>query len=219
MRKIRVMYEKTGRAIYISHLDVMRTFQRSINRAGIDIKHTEGFNPHPYISIALPLSLGHTGKCEFLDMVINDDMGCGEIVSRLNSALPEGIRALSAYADASPVRNIAYSEYLLSLEYDSGVGKETAEKIKDLLKKDEIVVVKKSKRGENDVNIAPMIKSKKIEASEDKIEITAVLSAGSESLNPEYLIRAIKKYIPECAPDFCEFTRKNVYDEKMCEFR
>ena len=80
MRKMRVMYKKTGRAVYISHLDIMRTFQRALKRADIDVKHTEGFNPHPYISIALPLSLGYSGECEFLDMVVLDDMPCKEIL-------------------------------------------------------------------------------------------------------------------------------------------
>ena len=80
MRKIRVMYEKCGRAVYISHLDIMRTFQRVLTRVGIAVKHTEGFNPHQYISIALPLSLGYSGECEFLDMVVMDAMPCEEIV-------------------------------------------------------------------------------------------------------------------------------------------
>ena len=49
----RLLFSKTGRAKYISHLDLMRTFQRAFARAGIQIKHTEGFNPHPFVSIAL----------------------------------------------------------------------------------------------------------------------------------------------------------------------
>ena len=219
MRKMRVMYEKTGRAVYISHLDIMRTFQRAITRAGIDIKHTEGFNPHPYISIALPLSLGYTGKCEFLDMVINDDMKCDEIVRRMNKTLPEGIHAVSAYCDASPVRNIAYSEYLLTLDYDGGIKDKTLQALDLLLKKEEIVVMKKSKRGEIETNIAPMIKTAKIEENGNSIKIKAVLASGNTSLNPEYIIRAIEKYIPESVPDFYTFTRNNVYDENMREFR
>lgn len=219
MRKIRVLYEKRGRAIYISHLDIMRTFQRVLMRAGIAVKHTEGFNPHPYISIALPLSLGYTGECEFLDMVILDEMPCEEIVSRMNETLPEGIRALRAYENGSPVRNIAYSEYELSLEYDKGVSDEVVSALSELLSRSEIIVAKKSKRGITDTNIAPMIKRAEIKRGKGAVIINAVLSAGNTSLNPEYIIKAIEKYIPEYTPDFAEYTRKNVFDEKICEFR
>ena len=90
MGKLRFRFEKTGRAKYISHLDLMRTFQRAFLRAGIDVKHTEGFNPHPYISIVLPLSLGSESLCEYLDAEINGR--AAEAVKGLNSALPEGIR-------------------------------------------------------------------------------------------------------------------------------
>jgi len=219
MRKIRVMYKKLGRSVYISHLDIMRTFQRSLKRAGVDVKHTEGFNPHPYISIALPLSLGYGGECEFLDMVVLDDMPCEEIVSRLNAALPEGIEAVKAYEGGSPVREIAYSEYEISLEYDNGVSENTKAKLSELFLRDEIIVVKKSKRGECDTNIAPMIKSAEIVPLLDKVIIRCILAAGNTSLNPEYLIRAIEKYLPENKPDFAEFTRKNVLNEKLEGFR
>ena len=63
----RLLFSKTGRAKYISHLDLMRTFQRAFSRAGIQIKHTEGFNPHPFVSIALPLSVGYSSQCEILE--------------------------------------------------------------------------------------------------------------------------------------------------------
>ncbi len=219
MRKIRLFYKKLGRAVYISHLDIMRTFQRSLKRAGVDVKHTEGFNPHPYISIALPLSLGFNGECEFLDMVVLDDMPCEEIVSRLNEALPEGIEAVKAYEGGRPVREIAYSEYEISLEYDRGVSEDLKKALRELFAREEIVVVKKSKRGEVETNIVPMIKKAEVIPYLDKVVIRCILAAGNTSLNPEYLIRAIEKYIPERRPDFAEFTRKNVFTESLEEFR
>lgn len=220
MRKIRVMYKKLGRSVYISHLDIMRTFQRSLKRAGVDVKHTEGFNPHPYISIALPLSLGYNGECEFLDMVVLDDMPCEEIVARLNDSLPEGIEALIAYEGGSPVRDIAYSEYEISLEYDNGISDDGVKKLSELFYEDEIIVVKKSKRGETETNIAPMIRKTKVSGEGNKVEVSAILAAGNNvSLNPEYVIRAIEKYLPELTPDFAEFTRKNVLTESLASFR
>ncbi len=219
MCKVRVMYEKKGRAIYISHLDIMRTFQRVLTRAGIAVKHTEGFNPHPYISIALPLSLGYTGKCEFLDMVILDGMKSEEIVSRMNMTMPEGIEVKLVYENARPVREIAYSEFDISLEYDNGVPLGVVEKLCELFGRGEIVLMKKSKRGETETNIAPLIKSADVSAEGGDVRIKATLSAGNTSLNPEYIVKAIEKYLPDCTPDFAEFTRINVYDEKMREFR
>jgi len=219
MRKVRVMYKKEGRAVYISHLDIMRTFQRVLTRAGIAVKHTEGFNPHPYISIALPLSLGYSGECEFLDMVITDDMKNAEIVSRMNETLPEGIEVIRVYENGSPVRNIAYSEYNIMLEYDGGVKQDYIDAIAKLFSLPEIILMKKSKRGETETNIAPLIKSCKLTADKEKVCVNAILAAGNTSLNPEYMVRAIEKYIPEYAPDFAEFARKNVYDANLDEFR
>lgn len=219
MRKVRVMYEKKGRAIYISHLDIMRTFQRVLTRAGIAVKHTEGFNPHPYISIALPLSLGYTGECEFLDMVILDDMKNEEIVSRMNATMPEGIEVSRVYENYRPVREISYSEFDITLEYDNGVPLGVVKKLTEFFGREEIVLMKKSKRGETETNIAPLIKSVSVSAEGGNVRIKATLAAGNTSLNPEYIIKAIGKYLPECAPDFAEFTRINVYDEKMHEFR
>lgn len=219
MRKVRVMYKKEGRAVYISHLDIMRTFQRVLTRAGIAVKHTEGFNPHPYISIALPLSLGYSGECEFLDMVITDDMKNAEIVSRMNATLPEGIEVIRVYENGSPVRNIAFSEYIITLEYDGGVKPDCIDAIAKLFSLPEIVLMKKSKRGETETNISPLIKSCKFTSDKDKVYIDAILAAGNTSLNPEYIVRAIEKYIPEYAPDFAEFARKNVFDANLDEFR
>lgn len=219
MRKVRIMYKKAGRAIYISHLDIMRTFQRVLTRAGIAVKHTEGFNPHPYISIALPLSLGYTGVCEFLDLVIEDEMPDEEIVERMNKTLPEGIEAIRAYSDGRPVRDIAYSEFGITMEYDEGLPLSVIKKLKELFESEEIVVTKKSKRGEVETNIAPLIKSFDIEVAGEKLLAKVILASGNTSLNPEYLIRAIEKYLSDCKPDFAEFERKNVFDSDMKEFR
>ena len=64
MDKLRLRFEKTGRAVYISHLDLMATMQRAFSRAGLELKYSEGFNPHPLISILLPLSVGTASVCE-----------------------------------------------------------------------------------------------------------------------------------------------------------
>ena len=67
MPKHRLAFSKADTAKYISHLDLMRTFQRAFLRAGLPIKHTEGFNPHAFVSIPLPLSVGYSSACEVLE--------------------------------------------------------------------------------------------------------------------------------------------------------
>ena len=91
----RLLFEKTGNAIWISHLDLMRLFQRSFKRAGLPLKHTQGFNPRPSVSIALPLSVGVESKCELLDFEIDGlEVPCEKIASLLNPVLVDGVKVL-----------------------------------------------------------------------------------------------------------------------------
>ena len=100
MTDLRLRFEKRGKAAYLSHLDVLRTFQRAFLRAGIRVKHSEGFNPHPKMSIAAPLQLGCESVCEVLDASVLS--GPEDLPGALNPVLPEGLRVISA---AAPVQN------------------------------------------------------------------------------------------------------------------
>lgn len=219
MRKMRLLFKKEGRAAYISHLDTMRTLQRAIARAQITAKHTEGFNPHAYIAIALPLSLGYTSACEMMDFVLLDDTPGFDVVARLNRALPEGIVALEAYENGRKVREIASARYHITLEYDNGVSDALTETLKDFFARKPILIMKKSKRGEREVDITELIRRVSIEAKEGTVLLDATLAAGNESLNPELLVRAIRTYLPECAPDFERYHRFAVLDAQGAEFR
>jgi radical SAM-linked protein len=97
MDKLRLRFSKTGRAVYISHLDLMRTMQRSFLRAGYQLKYSEGFNPHAQISIALPLSVGTGSLCELMDFRLEGEPGLDDMPERLTAKMPEGVRALEAY--------------------------------------------------------------------------------------------------------------------------
>ena len=109
MDKLRLRFEKTGRAIYISHLDLMHTMQRAFSRAGYALKYSEGFNPHPQISIALPLSVGAASLCEIMDFRLKEDPDLTELPRKLTAALPEGIEVLEAY---EPERKTAQLKWL-----------------------------------------------------------------------------------------------------------
>ena len=92
----RLLFEKKGSAVWISHLDLMRLFQRAFKRADLPLKHTQGFNPRPSVSIALPLSVGVDSCCELLDFDLDGEtVPCNEIRERLNKTLVSGVRVLS----------------------------------------------------------------------------------------------------------------------------
>ena len=89
--EVRAFYRKEGRAKYISHLDLYRTVQRAFQRAKLPIWFTLGFNPHIYLTYALPLALGYEGVRESFDFRLTEDIPLPEAAARLNAAMPEGI--------------------------------------------------------------------------------------------------------------------------------
>ena len=95
--RLRLRFEKTGRAVYISHLDLMQTLQRAFSRAGYSLKYSEGFNPHPQISVALPLSVGAASLCELLDFRLTESTELSDMPEKLTAALPEGVTVTAAY--------------------------------------------------------------------------------------------------------------------------
>ena len=118
MDKYRMRFSKTGRAVYISHLDLMRTITRAFLRAECRLKYSEGFNPHPNISIALPLSVGCESVCEIMDFKMLEDMPCDEIKSRLSTQMPEGIEVLEVYEAERKVKEIKWLRVSGVFEYD-----------------------------------------------------------------------------------------------------
>ena len=115
----RALFEKTGNAIYISHLDLMRLFQRAFKRAGLPLTHTKGFNPRPSVSIALPLSLGVSSRCELLDFDLEGEkISNDQILEKLNACLTEGVRVLQVYDGGAKIGKIAYLDCVVDLEYD-----------------------------------------------------------------------------------------------------
>ena len=150
MPELRLRFEKTGKAAYLSHLDVLRTFQRAFIRAGIPVKHSEGFNPHPKMSIAAPLQLGCESVCEVLDVQILS--GPADLPAALNPVLPEGLRVVSAAPPVLGVGKIAWAEWELIFDRDC------AEAESLLRTGGPLVVEKKTKRGLNPLDLAPHIR-------------------------------------------------------------
>ena len=217
----RLLFEKKGNAIWISHLDLMRVFQRAFKRAGLPLTHTKGFNPRPSVSIALPLSLGVESSCELLDFDLEGEpVPMEEIRERLNAALIRGVRVLDVYGDGRKIRHLALLDCVLTLEYDQGVPAEAEKAIRELLNREEVCVEKKSKsKGLIQQNIIPMIRSVRLEEQGRELEIHARICCQEPALNPMQIPAAIEKYLPELKPDFVRCGRVEIYDGEETIFR
>ncbi len=211
----RLLFSKTGRAKYISHLDLMRTFQRAFQRADLTIKHTEGFNPHPFISILLPLSLGFSSQCEILEFQLLDSVSPDQVPARLNAVLPEGITVERCYEGVRKAKELAFVEYRLTLEYDSGTLSGASDAWQELLGRERLDVAKKSKKsktGETIVDVIPLVKSFSVTEGKNDLTVDAVISAQNPGLNPQLLLTALEREYPALAPDFVRYHRKAVLD-------
>ena len=217
----RLLFSKEAEAIWISHLDLMRLFQRSFKRAGLPLTHTKGFNPRPSVSIALPLSLGVESICELLDFELEGEtVSCQEIKDRLNNTLTEGVRILEVYENGAKLKHLSYLSCDVTLEYDAGYPNGTADRIRELFTMPELVVEKKGKNGITEQNIVPMIQE--ISATEEnpqEIKLQALICCQNPTLNPAQLVAAIAKYLPDLAPDFSRICRREIYKENKEIFR
>ena len=154
----RLLFEKAGKAIYISHLDTMAMFPRVFLRAGLHIKFTQGMSPHAYVSVALPLSVGMSSRCEILDFTLEEEQVALESLPELlNPYFPAGIRVLSAYDSDRKIKELRYLQCNVRLEYDNGAGDEVRERLNALFQRKELPVEKRSKKGITEVDIKPMI--------------------------------------------------------------
>lgn len=217
----RILFEKTGNAVYISHLDLMRLFQRAFKRAGLNLKHTQGFSPRAMVSIALPLSVGVESRCEVLDYELVDQaLSFEEIRDRLNATMPAGIRVLEAYDSPRKPKDLTHLDIAIRLEYDNGVPQGAAEAIWALFAREEIIVTKRGKNGPVDQNIVPMIFNLEVNGiSGQELELTARVCAQNPSLNPQLMVNAIEKELPDLRPDFTKISRREVIDPNGNIFR
>ena len=223
MHRHRLRYEKTGRGIYISHLDTMAMFQRAFLRAGLSIWQTEGYNRHAYVSIALPLSVGFSSTCEVLEFDLESDIPLTQVPDLLNQVLPEGIRVLECYPARDPFKLLRTLDWTITLEYDSGVPGQIGQALGEMLSLPSLVIQKpskKSKKGFTELDIIPMVHHWYIdETTEHRLVLKARLAAQNPSLNPQLLVDAFASRNPDLKPDFVRCHRDEVYLENGEVFR
>ena len=216
----RLLFEKQNDAVWISHLDLMRVFQRAFRRAGFLLKHTGGFNQHAYVALALPLSVGTESCCEIMDFELETEFVPEELRDRLNETLPAGVRVLEVYDSSCKLKELTHLHAQVTLEYDHGASAETETAITALFERDSLFVEKKTKRGMAEVDLKPMIQYLKvIRLSEQELMLDTVVCAQNPSLNPSQLVTAIEVHAPEHKPDFAKCRRLEVLKEDRTAFR
>ena len=217
----RALFEKKGNAIWMSHLDLMRLFQRAFKRAGLLLTHSHGFNPRPSVSFALPLSVGIESSCELLDFALeNCSFSSDEIKERLNQALVDGVRVVDIYDDGRKIRDLSLLQCQIDLEYEQPVTDDACHAIRALFSGDEVIVPKKTKSGIQDQNIITMIHRLHISrVGDNALRIDALICCQNPTLNPMQIPMAITKYLPEYTPAFTQCRRIEVFDIHNVPFR
>lgn len=216
----RALFEKVGSARFISHLDLMRLFQRAFKRAGLPLTHTQGFNPRPSVSIALPLSLGAESHCELLDFDLESPVPLEDIRDRLNAALIDGIRVREVYDNGAKIKYLALLQSWLTLEYDGGIPAGAEAAIGQLFARETLVLEKKNRNGVTQQDIIPMIRNLEISRiSEGELRLDVLHCCQNPSLNPMQLGAAIEKYLPELTPNYIRVCREEIYTEDKTVFR
>lgn len=214
--EIRIKFAKYDTMKFISHLEVMRYFQKAVRRSGLDVAYTEGFNPHQIMSFAAPLGVGQTSESEYFDIELHTAPSMEELVNRLNEVMTDGMRILSAEILPPPVPQVkretamalvAASSYLVMKKdgYEEELSKtELQEKFIEFISQKSIPVIKKSKKTEAEIDLVPFIFDANAEGKTTKFSgeyengtvFYMLLSAGSvNNIKPDTVMEAFYTYL------------------------
>ncbi len=195
--RIRIKYSKQGLMKFIGHLDMMRYFQKASRRAGIDVAYTEGMSPHMSMSFALPLGVGMTSDSEYVDVDLATPMPTDAIVEALNRSVPEGIhftqaREIPIGKAHKGMTVVARADYTLQIRPEYAWDDQWKDDFLKWLKKPEIMVMKKGKKTEKEIDIRPLIYEARFH--EDDGSLVLGLSAGLDrNIRPELVMQAFAR--------------------------
>ncbi len=217
MKNIRIWFKKTDTAKYISHLDLSRCMTRAIHKAKLPFWYTQGFNPHVFLTITMPISLGYTGLRESMDVkLVEDDYPFEDIITKLNQGLPKDVQVFDVTEVIMKPSEVNFSEYIVSIECESS--EIMKKEFEDLLSAETLITEKKTKKGIKEIDIKPEFQKNHFDCSDShKLQIKMILlSSNSGSINPKLLFDIYSdKYSHEIYP---EVTRINCYNKNMEEF-
>lgn len=230
---IRIKFAKYGTMKFISHLDVMRYFQKAVRRAELPVMYSEGFNPHQIMSFASPLGVGQTSEAEYFDLGLTESVPMDELCARLNATMTEGMYIIEAKVLPEPkpqvkretaMALVAASDYLVMLKdgYEEETDKEfLQQKFVEFLSRAEIPVVKKTKTAETELNLAQFLfgysaDGKPTEYSgsyENGLVFYMLLSAGSvNNIKPDTVMEAFYAFLgKEYNPNAYQIHRLETY--------
>lgn len=211
-----IKYSRDERVKYISHLDFIRTFHRAVRRAGLNMAFSEGFNPHPKMTIAMPLSVGVTSDCEYMKIGFEDGYTEDEIMEKLNKSFPIGYKVLAVkevFGKEIDFSKINRAVYEVEIECNDT---DLFDQDK-FMKNDSLLVMKKSKSGVKEADIRPHIynfSATKIDKT--KMKAIMCLGAGNDyNLKPDTVIDAMQKYTEGLTIDFfCSHRARVLAEDK-----
>lgn len=212
--KIRVKFSKLGYVRYVGHLDTMRMFQRAIRVAKLPVAYSQGFNPHSLVYFAMPLAVGVTSEGEYMEVVLQEEVTPEQVKESLGKVMVPGIKLLDVYAvedkTDSLMSLVAAADYVLTLKLPEAPAL-TAQALADKIQNsEELIVMKKGKKGISPVDIKPLIIESDLVQEEESIIMTLKVYAGSsKNLNPELLVKALV----EDNPYEMQLMRKELYTE------
>ena len=222
--KIRIKFRKYGIMKFIGHLDIMRYFQKAMRRADIDICYSSGFSPHMIMSFASPLGVGLTSDGEYLDIEIGNEQSSASAVKRLNAVMAEGIEVLSfrripEEKASNAMSLVAAADYEVRFRDEKFLPDNLAEAWTAFYHQSAIPIVKKTKKGERELDLKPLIYQAECRPSSDGSCIFLRLSAGStDNIKPELVMEAFAAYAGFSVPEFALLIhRKELYADTGLE--
>ena len=187
---IRLVFEKTGTARYISHLDLNRTMTRALRRLELPLWYTEGFNRRPYLTFPSPLSLGSESVCERMDFRLCEAVDLEALPARFNETLPAGLRVISAAPAVIKAGKLGFASYRLTLDLP-------ADTVNAFLAQESILVEKKTKKGAiKEIEIRPALSDTAVEPCDGGCTLCVTLPCGGEDtvVNPALLQKALEAF-------------------------
>lgn len=197
-----IKFSKEGYICYTSHLDMLRLFKRAFKKAGIRLSYSQGYNPHPKMGFAQPLSLGYSSISEYLEFETQETYPIKELKASIEKQMPLGINILGCEEVKHQKKSLASrteaAEYIIGIPVGRELGQAVGTLCQEFLSQEEILVPKRQKKSKElkEVNIRDKIQLLNFVSAGENLLITAVLDSGSESnLSPELLITAVANFL------------------------
>jgi radical SAM-linked protein len=204
--KIRLRFSKQGQMKFIGHLDMVRYFQKVMRRSEVDVAYSEGFSPHQKMSFAAPLSVGVLSRGEYFDLEVNSTESSKVMLERINAQNAEGVEVLSyklLHDDAKNAMSV-----VAGADYKVYTDLFNQNMLDAFMNQDQIIVLKKTKKSEKEVDIKPLIYNIKLE--DDGI-FMQVAQGSASNLKPDLVMDAFAKFAQVTLPEYVTYERLDMY--------